>query len=165
LSDEILMRSCAWGRSRASGPGGQHRNKVETLVWITHTPSGIEAHAGERRSAQENKSVATFRLRLALATNLRVSLPPGNSWGDARSPLWRSRCPANKISCNPAHRDFPSLLAEALDTIAACDFDEGKAAARLACTVSQLVRFVKDHPPAFAAWNHQRAQRGQHALR
>ena len=165
MPDEELMKSCEWGRSRASGPGGQHRNKVETLVWITHTPTGVESHAGERRSAEDNRHVAIFRLRLALATEVRCALPKGDAWGDARSTLWRSRCTNKRIVCNPAHADFPSLLAEALDNIHAASHDEHKAAARLCCTVSQLVRFIKDHPPAMVWWNTARAETSRHPLR
>ncbi len=165
MADDELMKSCQWGRSRASGPGGQHRNKVETLVWITHTPTGVESHAGERRSAEDNRHVAMFRLRLALATEVRCAVPKGDTWGDARSSLWRSRCQGKRISCNPAHADFPSLLAEALDNIHAVNLDEHKAAARLCCTVRQLVKFVKDHAPAMVWWNNARAETSRHPLR
>ena len=135
------------------------------MVWISHDPTGTEAHAGERRSAEENRRAAIFRLRLNLATTVRCALPKGDAWGDARSALWRARCTAGRIACNPGHDDFPSLLAEALDTVAACGLDEHKAASRLCCSVSQLVRFVKDHPPALVWWNAGRAETGRHPLR
>lgn len=164
--DEVeLLKQCEWGRGRSGGPGGQHRNKVETLVWITHTATGVESQAGERRSAEDNRRNALFRLRLALATQVRCAVPKGDAWGDARSVLWRLRCRQERISCNPGHDDYPSLLAEALDNVHAAGHDEHKAAARLCCTVSQLVKFVKEHPPALLWWNAQRVETGRRPLR
>lgn len=149
-AEEELLKQCEIGKGRSSGPGGQHRNKVETQVTITHTPTGIIGQASERRSAAENRKVAIFRLRLTLATRVRTPVPTG----DARSVLWRSRCTAQgRILCNPEHRDFPAMLAEALNMIEASNLDPKKAAIRLECSTSQLIKFVKDHPPAFEAWN------------
>ena len=160
LTDDDLLKECELARSRSGGPGGQHRNKVETKVTITHRPTGIEAHAGERRSVQDNKRVALFRLRLALALLVREPVPIG----EARSSLWRSRCRDGRIVCSPEHRDYPAMLAEALDMIETCSLDPGTAALRLECTPSQLVKLVKDHPPALEHWNRSRADRGQRRL-
>lgn len=161
LEDDDLLRQCELGKSRSSGPGGQHRNKVETKVTLTHEPTGVMAQAGERRSVEDNKRVAVFRLRLALAIQIRLPVPIG----DQRSELWRKRCQGERIVCNPEHRDYPSLLAEALDMVTACDFDARKAALRLGCSTSQLIKLVKDHPAAIEMWNRRRAERGQHGLR
>jgi peptide chain release factor 2 len=38
-------------RMRGSGPGGQHRNKVETAIRMTHLPTGIQAYACTRSQA------------------------------------------------------------------------------------------------------------------
>jgi protein subunit release factor B len=46
----------------ASGPGGQHRNKVETGVRLMHRPSGITVTATERRSQYANRERAFERL-------------------------------------------------------------------------------------------------------
>ena len=162
IDPDELLRQCRLERGRGSGPGGQHRNKVETLVMLTHEPTGIQAHAGERRSAEDNKRVALFRLRLALAIRVRLDVPTG----DQRSALWRSRCsPDGRIACNPEHLDFPAILAEALDNIASCGMDHTKAAARLSCTTTQLVKLLRDHPPALVEVNRARAERGLRALR
>jgi len=161
LEEEGLLAQCSVGKGRTSGPGGQHRNKVETKVTITHDATGVVGQAGERRSAGENRRVALRRLRLNLATQARAPVP----LGDARSELWRSRCKGGRISCSTRHWDFPAMLAEAMDTIEACGHDPKKASARLECTASQLIKFVKEHPPAFAQWNERRGERGMHPLR
>ena len=160
LAPEELLKQCEISTGRSGGPGGQHRNKVETRVDITHNPTGIDTHAGERRSLTENRSVAVFRLRLALATQVRTAVP----LGECRSELWLSRTRNGKIACSPEHRDFPAMLAEAMDVLAACSWDPPKAALRLACSASQLVRLVKDHAPAFQRLNEERAAKGLHAL-
>lgn len=161
LADEELLAQCDLAKSRDGGPGGQHRNKVETKVTLTHRPTGVSAQAGERRSAVENKRVALRRLRLALATQVRVGVPAG----EVRSALWRSRVRGGRIVVNPEHRDYPALLAEALDVIEASAFDPRRAALRLGCTPSQLVKLVQEHPPAMERWNAGRAERGQHPLK
>jgi protein subunit release factor B len=51
---------------KASGPGGQHRNKTETAVRVRHLPSGITAIAAEHRSQARNKELALRRLTLKL---------------------------------------------------------------------------------------------------
>lgn len=161
LPEEDLLRSCDLGRGRSSGPGGQHRNKVETLVIVTHRPTGISAQAGERRSQAENRHVALRRLRLALATRVRTAVPAG----EVGSALWRSRVRAGRIACNPAHHDYPSLLAEAMDVLAAAGWEPRKAALRLEVTPTQLLRLIADHPAALAQVNEARAAAHLHRLR
>lgn len=161
LDVEELEKQCELGRGRSGGPGGQHRNKVETLALVKHTPTGISTHAGERRSAIQNKRVALSRLRLALAVEVRAEVPAG----DVRSELWRSRTKNSRISCSERHADFPAMLAEAMDMLWASRGDARKAAIRLEVTPSQLVRFVGKHPPALGRLNEWRDAWGLGALR
>jgi len=44
--------------TKGSGPGGQHRNKVETCVIVTHIPTGITERCQDSRSQWQNKQLA-----------------------------------------------------------------------------------------------------------
>ena len=79
------------------------------------------------------------------------------------SPLWQSRC-GEVLKVSASHDDFPALLAEVLDVLAALDADPKRAAVLLGCTPSQLIRLLKVDPRALLLVNRWRGQRGMHAL-
>ncbi|MBK9314742.1 MAG: peptide chain release factor-like protein [Acidobacteria bacterium] len=69
---ESLERNCEVEFFVAGGPGGQHRNKVETGVRLTHLPSGIVVTATERRSQSANRDAAYERMAEKLEAMQRV---------------------------------------------------------------------------------------------
>jgi protein subunit release factor B len=70
-----LERDCELEFFIAGGPGGQHRNKVETGVRLTHRPTGLVVTATERRSQSANREAAYTRMAGRLAELQRVRKP------------------------------------------------------------------------------------------
>jgi protein subunit release factor B len=67
LPEAALQAECEEEFFTAGGPGGQHRNKTESGVRLTHRPTGVTVSATERRSQSQNRGAALERLRERLA--------------------------------------------------------------------------------------------------
>jgi hypothetical protein len=156
LPVEQLLRDCGEQRTRRGGPGGQHRNKTETAIVLTHGPTGVSGQASERRSQADNRRVAVLRLRLNLALAVRQAAPP------ARAPavIWKSRAANQRIRVAVDHEDFPAVIAEALDFLEAEGFDPVAAARRLEVSSSQLLKLVGSEPAAWTWLRRKRAESG-----
>lgn len=75
LDDEALLAECRIETFRAGGPGGQHQNKTESAVRLTHLPTGISITARDSRSQHRNRRLALARLRAALEERARPDRP------------------------------------------------------------------------------------------
>jgi len=152
---ERLLSECRETRTRRSGPGGQHRNKVETAVVLEHLPSGLRAEAGERRSQAENRAVAVRRLRLRLACGLRVRRVPSEP-----TPRWRQRVRQGRLQISAEHADYPALVAEAFDHLVLQKADMRVVAIDLAVTPTQLAGLFRKDSMAWEQLNRLRTEHG-----
>ena len=155
---EQFLQDCQVTRTRRSGPGGQHRNKVETAIVVQHLPTGIRGEASERRSQEQNRKQAIQRLRIKLALSIR------HSPAEKRSQVWTKRVQSGRISVNGQHEEFPALLAEALDVLSSHDFKTSPAANSLQLNTSQLVKLLKVNRDALALVNRERQKIGKSPL-
>ncbi|MAI67907.1 MAG: peptide chain release factor-like protein [Phycisphaerae bacterium] len=161
LDDETLLKNVIFDFGRTSGPGGQHRNRKATACTATHLPTDISGEASERRRQSENRKMSISRLRRTLAIRLRSTIAI-----DAfkASLLWEERRNGDQLGINPKHRDYPCILAEALDVVFACDFNMPTAAEKLQISATQLLKIVAHDNAAITWLNEQRKERGLSAL-
>lgn len=68
LRDEDLE----WKACRAPGNGGQHVQKTDSAIQLTHVPTGIQIRSHEERSAHKNKANALEKLRARLRADTRA---------------------------------------------------------------------------------------------
>lgn len=162
LDEAQLIRQCKFSTGRVSGPGGQHRNRVETAVFVTHAVTGIEAQGTERRSQIMNRSMAIHRLRVLLAILVRTR--PGDR-NLQPSALWLSRRRDRAIRVNIDHWDYPDILSEALDAVDTCSFDVAATAKTFGVSSSQLTRFIRTNKLAARRMNDSRTTHGLRPLR
>ena len=139
LQLEDLLAQCQVTRTRGSGPGGQHRNKVETAIVIKHEPSGVSGQASEKRSQNANKDAAIGRLRINLALAIRTQR-------QSCSPRWKARTRQGKLKVNAQHFDYAPILAEALDFVWDGQFDVAATAKRVGTSPLNWLSFSKPAP-------------------
>lgn len=72
LDRALLERQVRVDTFRASGPGGQHVNRTESAIRLTHFASGVVVTAMEHRSQPRNREIAFERLIQRLRALNRV---------------------------------------------------------------------------------------------
>lgn len=163
LADDALLKQCRVETFRASGPGGQKRNKTDSAVRLRHEPTGLSAQAFERRSQHQNRKRALARLREVIAVGLRrpVDLesyaPP--------PPLTAVLTASGAQRIGPRHPDYWRGVQALLDLFAALDGRLGDTAARLGLSTGALARFILADSRLSRAVNRLRAERGLRPLR
>lgn len=163
LDDRALLAQCEVDRFRASGPGGQKRNKTDSAVRLRHGPTKLAVVAVESRSQHENRARALKRLRHAIALNIRTPLDPETYLpGDVvRQCLTKS----GKLHVGVRDHRFNLVVAEVLDLFAACDCRVSTAASKLGVSTAQLVTFIRKDTKLFARINDMRTAAGLAKIR
>jgi hypothetical protein len=134
LSDAVLLGQCAVDTYRASGPGGQKRNKTSSAVRLRHLPTGLLVIAEESRSQHENKAKALQRLRRQLFLDLRE--PPGAVPG----------LQDGQLVLGGKHPEFWFAAGAVLDHLFAASGQVSTAAEQIGTTTGQLVGFLEQDP-------------------
>ncbi len=139
LTDDQLLDQCAVDTYRASGPGGQKRNKTSSAVRIRHGPTGLVVIAEESRSQHENRAKALRRLRHALFLQVRDAVD-----GDGVLPaVAAARTRAGRLDVGRKDARFWPAAGAALDVLDAHAGRVAEAAAALGVTTANLVAFLR----------------------
>jgi RF-1 domain len=163
LSDAQLLGQCEVDTYRASGPGGQKRNKTSSAVRLRHLPSGLIVIAEESRSQHENKAKALKRLRRALYLELR---DPIDVQSIQDNPLWRKMLDSeHRVALGKRDERFWPAAGIVMDALAALDARVSDAASALGITTGNLVDFLQQDPKLWQQANVLRAKHGQKPLK
>lgn len=160
LSDEALIAQCSVDHYRASGPGGQKRNKTSSAVRMRHHPTGLSVTASDERYQSVNRVRALRRLREAIALHVRAT--DGSSPSELLHSVTTS---AGGIRISSKNDDYYRVVQEVLDTLAACAMRVSDAAERLGISTAHVVKFLESDPKVWDRANQMRAEAGLKALR
>ena len=154
FTDQHLLDECDVNLYKASGPGGQHRNKVTSAVRLHHRLSGILVVGTESRSQHENKARALTRLREAIALIARAPLPLDPPWPET------VHIHKGQLHVNPKNAGYFHVIGLVLDAFAARDGGLRAAADSLGLTSSTIVRFLHENKAALVEANRIRHEHG-----
>ena len=141
MTDAELLRECRQDMYKASGPGGQHRNKVTTALRLRHEAAGVQVQAEEGRSLAENRRRAVHRIRERIAIEVRAPFDPAAA--DLPLEFKRYVSADGRLAVNPGNPDYALVVATALDALAEAGGSYAAAASALGVTTSQLTRFLQ----------------------
>ena len=163
LSDAALLAQCDVNVHRASGPGGQHRNKVSTAVKLRHRPTGATVQAYDSRSQHENRRMALRRLRMKIACQVRRPAGPDTPdvvasclFVPAKGPPGRPK----RLQVGRKDARFWPVAQFLLDVLDARAGRLSEAAEALGITTSNLASVLKQDRQLFAAASDIRKRHG-----
>jgi len=163
LSDAQLLAQCEVDTYRASGPGGQKRNKTSSAVRLRHVPSGLIVIAEESRSQHENKAKALRRLRKELVLQLRE--PDSTEAIAARADFRAALTASGKLNVGAKDARFLPAVAAVLDMLEAVESRVSTAAEKLGITTGNLIDFLQQDPKVWQQANQMRVRFGQKPLK
>jgi len=126
-NDTELEKACRLDFFKASGGGGQKRNKTSNAVRFTHEPSGIAVSDCSGRSQHQNRATALKKLRYQIA--LQVRIIPG--------------IPPERLDVSLSNDEYHIFMARILDILNDNDFIISQAAQYLEISTSKLIKILR----------------------
>ncbi len=163
LADDELLAQCEVDCYRASGPGGQKRNKTSSAVRLRHGPTGLSAQSNEDRSQHVNKARSLRRLRKAIALAIRT--PQDAQTYAPSEDLALCITDDGRIVVGRRDRRYSRAVAEVLDVLVACGARVSEAASCLEVSTAHLVKFLQGDPGLWQRVNQLRTEAGVKPLR
>lgn len=159
IDAQTLSEQCELRTQRRSGPGGQHRNKTSSGVFLTHRPTGVVGEATERRSQAQNRDVALQRLRYLLAVEIRTPSPidPSAPNADPLESDLRARYQHHSFRLSETNVDKPAVLALVLNDLWVAGGQPSLVATQWDVSTSKVVSLLRSFAPAMVWVNRVRS--------
>jgi len=164
LDDRALATICKIDLYKASGTGGQKRNKTSSAVRMRHLESGLISKAADSRSQSDNRRKAMRRMRESLALDLREELESGYKVSEAAQGVLK-KGGLSKNSKTRVKVEYLLAVAEILDVFVSEEAVVSSAAKRLGVTTSNLAKFLCGDNRVARRVLEMRSQRGLKPLR
>jgi len=158
----VLLAQCDFDTYRASGPGGQKRNKTSSAVRLRHRPSGLIVIAEESRSQHENRGRALRRLRRELLLQVREPVVLAEVSRDARRLSVTNE--AGRLMDRPKSSTYWIAVALVLDVMEATRGGVRDAAQALGTGSANLINFLHADVRAWQAANQLRTRHARPPL-
>ena len=177
LPDEALLAQCQVNAYKASGPGGQHRNKVSSAIRLYHPPTGVTAICNDSRNQHQNKRVAVQRLRAKIACQVRRPVELAHpAVGEtvascifapklSRSAQRDEQAQAKRLQVGRRDHRYWAVVQFLLDLLEACGGRLAEAAELLGISTSNFTSVLRDDHAAFAAAAEIRKRHGHGPLK
>lgn len=166
LNDAQLLAQCEVDTYRASGPGGQKRNKTSSAVRLRHPPTGLLVIAEESRSQHENRVRALRRLRQALYLKLRDELSSPELANLAVQPDYAAaRDGEGRLHLGRKDPRFWPIAGLVLDVMQAAGARVSEAAQMLGISTGNLIDFLQGDEKVWEQANQMRVRFGLKPLR
>ncbi len=162
LTEPQLLAQCEVDTYRASGPGGQKRNKTSSAVRLRHPPTGLLVIAEESRSQHANKAKALKRLRRALFLDWRDPIDPADV---ATHPDLAGVIVGGRLDAAVKSVPFWPAAGVLLDLLDAVGAQVSTAAAALGVTTANVVEFLQSDPRLWQSANRLRVAHGRKPLK
>ena len=155
LPDVALLAQCRIDTFRAGGPGGQHTNKTESAVRLTHVVSGTVVQSQNERDRMRNQVDALHRLRLRLASTQR---------GVAEVAWLEKHRKGRQLKLGANAQDYHLVVAVVLDALDRHAGVLSTVAEELTVSSSQIAKLLTADKEIHVAANALRARHGQGAI-
>ena len=126
MQDDNYFQSCRLDFFKATGKGGQKRNKTSSAVRLIHQPTGISVTSSNSRSQSQNRSDALRKLKIRIALEFRSENPAGG-------------INPEMSMTNP---DYPLWVANVFDILEISSFQIKEAALKLGVSTSKLQKLL-----------------------
>lgn len=144
LPDEEFVREhCTLEFFKASGAGGQHRNKTSSAVRLTHKVYGFSAEDCSERSQHRNRSNAILKLKMLIALKIRSAEDPA----------------VPRMECSMNAPDYPLFAGKLFDILDSCGYDHKLSALRCGVSPTALLKKLHKDPQLWQEFSRARSER------